>query len=72
MENVFNAQKGGFSIRKEFVKQSMIYAENGINMDNVNNAIKVMLHKVENVSEIRINLFLVRTVYVHNGKKEYA
>ncbi len=42
MEIVFNAPKDGFLIKMVFVKLQMIYVENGINMENVKSAIKVM------------------------------
>lgn len=42
MENVLNVRKDGFLIKKEFAKMQMINVENGINMDNANNATKDM------------------------------
>ena len=67
MENVLNVQRDGFSMKMEFVLQSVIYATLGVMMESVIAVIKVMLYQKENVSGILICLYQLQTAYVQNG-----
>ena len=71
MVNVFNAQRDGSLIMTKYVNKLMIFVENGLQMENVKNVIKVMSQiKMEFVKEIKINLFQMKIAYVKNGKGE--
>lgn len=71
MVNVFNAQRDGSLIMTKYVKKLMIFVENGLQMENVKNVIKVMSQiNKEFVKEIKINLFQMKIAYVKSGKGE--